>query len=707
MVEKHFKIKSQIFSELIFDEKSNKINSGDKKTQVSLYEMDLFDQRIVISLGKINNDDYIGRGIITFPVYIITKDLTKIEKIGLYEIKAKHYPELLDNEDDIKISYIHGPLLFDYFDKTYLEEFIKNNPLIEKQTERDDEDESVLNEKGDFDPKEKSVLQDLSIEEDDDEAIDDMEGAKEIKKTRKNFVRMENDSWIKTWKQNNNFGVIDEGGAGDCLFLTISAAYKSIGIDMSVKKQRELISKNINEDQYKTYFELYNSYYNEIIQNNKKIKILEHKKETIKKEHKVVVQRTKEEKDAKRRKELITEVRSIKNTFEKTKKDIKQLENELEYAKVNIEDVKWMKGIKSLKKLKEFVKTCEFWADSYAIHLLEELLYTKIIILSKPNYDKGDINNVLLCSDMTSTKIEKRGVFKPKYYIMVEHSGDHYRIITYKDKKIFRFHEIPFDIKDIIVKKCMSSEGKNIYNYIPKFSNLIGISLVDNKTTMVEEKQSDEKQSDDSSENIKKSTELFSDDVTFVFYSDSANVSPGKGKHEKIPKEMESEFKELKKMKHWRRVLSNFWITENPFELDGNTWNSVEHYYQAQKFRNFNDTDKTDDDNKEREDFYKKFTAESKSKISNDASLAKLYGGKDLAGKYRPKHIKMDKTFDQNKSEIMKKAQREKYKTDELSKKVLLLTKNAKLVHLQKNRGKKSDLIDFRNTMEIRKELSK
>ena len=44
-------------------------------------------------------------------------------------------------------------------------------------------------------------------------------------------------------------------------------------------------------------------------------------------------------------------------------------------------------------------------------------------------------------------------------------------------------------------------------------------------------------------------------------------------------------------------------------------------------------------------------------------------------------------------------------KKDELSKKVLLATKNAKLIHLQTIRGSSSKLIPFYDTMRIRKEL--
>ena len=34
---------------------------------------------------------------------------------------------------------------------------------------------------------------------------------------------------------------------------------------------------------------------------------------------------------------------------------------------------------------------------------------------------------------MVSNAIEEKGYFKPKYYIMVEHTGNHYKLIGYKD----------------------------------------------------------------------------------------------------------------------------------------------------------------------------------------------------------------------------------------------------------------------------------
>ena len=75
---------------------------------------------------------------------------------------------------------------------------------------------------------------------------------------------------------------------------------------------------------------------------------------------------------------------------------------------------------------------------------------------------------------------------------------------------------------------------------------------------------------------------LYDDDTVFQFYSRSANVAPGKGAGEKIKAGEQSKYAELASIPNWRHRLSNFFIES--FELDGHTWSSVEHYYQASKF---------------------------------------------------------------------------------------------------------------------------
>ena len=185
---------------------------------------------------------------------------------------------------------------------------------------------------------------------------------------------------------------------------------------------------------------------------------------------------------------------------------------------------------------------------------------------------------------------------------------------------------------------------------------------------------------------------LFNPDIVFQFYSKSRDPEPGKGSGETIPEDKISEYKELSKIKDWRKMLSNFY--ESEFKLDDKRWLSVEHYYQGSKFK------------KENPEFYNKFSLDSESDISKDPNLAKSAGGKSgkSRGKLlRPENIKIDKDFFKNgrSSKEMKNSQKEKYSQNDKLKEMLLLTKDAKLTHF--SRG--SPPIVFTETMELRKEF--
>jgi predicted NAD-dependent protein-ADP-ribosyltransferase YbiA (DUF1768 family) len=116
------------------------------------------------------------------------------------------------------------------------------------------------------------------------------------------------------------------------------------------------------------------------------------------------------------------------------------------------------------------------------------------------------------------------------------------------------------------------------------------------------------------------------------YFSKSSDKPPGKGVNEYV--ENVNKYKELSKVKNWRKMLSNFYIS--PFKLDGEIFGSVEHYYQGNKFF-FNN-----------KNFYKKFTWNSNSIFSRDSNIAKSVGG--TSGKYkgkliRPSNVKIDPNF--------------------------------------------------------------
>ena len=104
-------------------------------------------------------------------------------------------------------------------------------------------------------------------------------------------------------------------------------------------------------------------------------------------------------------------------------------------------EFKFMKSVKNAEELMKMIQTQEYWADAWAISTMERILNIKFIILSS-EYSKEDTDNVLQCGMNTDSYLESKGIFTPEFYILLEYTGDHYRVITYKNKSIFEYEEI-------------------------------------------------------------------------------------------------------------------------------------------------------------------------------------------------------------------------------------------------------------------------
>jgi ribA/ribD-fused uncharacterized protein len=153
------------------------------------------------------------------------------------------------------------------------------------------------------------------------------------------------------------------------------------------------------------------------------------------------------------------------------------------------------------------------------------------------------------------------------------------------------------------------------------------------------------------------------------YYSKSKNVNVGKGVNEYLNKNNENKYKELNKIKDFRKKLSNFY--EAPFIASNQKWNTIEHYYQGNKFR-------------KNEKFMLEFTFNSKSKWNKDPNLAKSAGGKSGKSKgkvLRPSYILMDKDFEKNKHKIMIIAMFAKFVQNKELLDLLMKTENLELWH--------------------------
>lgn len=689
------------------------VDPEDIDYDAQLYEIEIFPETdIMIALGKVKYT-FVDKNVLYIPVYLVKEDEI-VAQIGLYEFPAAIYPSLLDEDNDFDISLLENPvpLLYKFANQSFFKKELSikiKTPDSVKDSEATkatttlptsaDTDDNTLQGEGVSEaktseakiniddaealsndsrvPNKYTILQEIFEEDDDETPVISTGEIDEEKQMESNYTASNSDNWMQTFMKNKNYGIIDNEGGGDCLFATIRDAYTGANKSVSVKRLRQLVSDNATEETFQNFKEQYDMF-SMMTQN------LAQDMKKVQKQVKDLKAEFSKTSDRAKKAEFVKKSKPLVELFKQTKQE-KQMASEL------LKEFRWMRGIDSLEKFKKKIRTCKFWAETWAINVLEQALNVKLIIFSSENYQYGDFDNVLQCGDMVDENIEKKNEFKPKYYIMVEHTGNHYKLITYKNKKILRFDDIPNKVKKLIVEKCMEKTS-GIYNYIPKFKKVKMLPIMRDDAAPEDIGMKQEEPIDEGS--AMKNKPSYDESTVFQFYSKSSDKPlPGKGAGEKIETRNMDKFKELSKIKGWRKVLSNFYMA--PFTLDGFTWNSVEHYYHANKFK------------KGHPEFYKLFTVESNSDISKDPAFAKSAGGKTGRSSKmkwkRPANVKMDDDFfSSGRNETtMEAGQAAKYSQNELPKRVLLATKDAKLQHHVRG----SPPIVFFDTMRIRERL--
>jgi len=664
-----------------------KVYPEDLSKESSLFQIELPDMNInvIIAIGSAKNT-FANKNITFFPIYLV-KHNNKVIQIGVYEIPSTNVMDYMDEEGDINIEQFNEPLFYTFATNEYINK-LRLIPEDEELEKRKKEKGKDLKESKDIkegkdlkkkDLKESKVTEILIPQIRRDIFVPRLsaniaaslkpEGAKDAADFRLKYHEGDKDVWIQKFMKNKNYGLLDNEGRGDCLFATIRDAFQSIGQDTTVGKLRDKISREIKQSNFDTYKMRYDMYATELA--NTKAQSIKYKTEYDNYKAKLVS-------TIDHNQRLL-----INAAATDTHKKYIRLKAEHDFAKVNISDVLFMKDVKGLEDLKRYVRTCHFWGDDWTINTLERILNIKFIIMSSSIYDKGrgDLNNVLQCGADIDTIIESRGEFDPEVYIIIDHTGDHYKLITYKHKLIFSFNEIPYDVKRMIVDKCMERNA-GIFSLIPDFENF---------KAQVNGSKAEKPRFDELGE--AKIMNLYDDNIVFVLHPQASNKHvPGKGAGEKVPASLEPQFAQLDNITDWRRKLDAFWV--QPFTLDNHRWSSVEHYYQASKFQ------------KRNPDFYLSFSLDSGTELSKDPNMAKGAGSE--SGKYkdeliRPKTVTVDPDFFLKRAaKALNAGNTAKFKEHPELSVALVETKNAKLILYR--RGKEPEVLDdlmiLRNKLE-------
>jgi len=694
-----------------------KIDIHDINKEAELYQIVAKDVDIIIAIGNAKNTYSEKYGITYFPIYLV-KENDRVMQIGIYEVLTKDLPKYMtevggSGVKTIDVEKLGEPLVYVFITKSILE---KNRKVpettlydyaVEMAEENEEKMEKELARKKELkkEQKKQNLEEGEEYDSDLDSDLDEDEremrkfkrqqrereeremrtGIIEIPEIRKHlfksirnaliiaplqeetkqealamkegFTSGKGREWIQEYMKNTNYTILDNDGEGDCFFFVIRDAFEQIGQQTSVKDLREALAHDESELVFMNYKDIYTNAETAYRQEKKQIDQLQTEYEKYKKMISATLNKAEQ-------KTLTASARKIKEQHDK-------IFLESKFSKKTLMDTRFMKGVDTLAQFKDKIMTSQYWADENAIAKLERLLNVKFILMSNEAYKAGDFANILNCGEVDE-RTQAEGVFRPEYYIICDYSGSHYQLIKYKKKGIFKFSEIPYDIKKLIVHKCMERNSGG-FSLIPEFKEFK--EKMEGNSTLIQAAASAVFQ--ELSEARVRG--LYDDNIVFVYYNASSSVKPpGKGAGEKIPSGPDSvkEFATLAAVPEWRRKLDNTW--PSTFQIDDHRWQTVDHYMAAVQFK-----DKFPE-------FYLSFSLESGTPLSKDLDLVKC--ALSSSGKckktdslIRPKEVIVEPLSEEREKVELQRALLAKFEQNAELKNMLLQTKNATLKHYKKS----------------------
>ena len=672
------------------------IDTEDAGHTSSIYEIELFGRLIAIVLGK-PKYTYSQHDVVYYPVYVISNNKIK-SQIGVYELESNNVLNSLDSDGDLEIYKLGEPLLYKFVNKNYInksnsdpniyyndynanfKKSIENEINKRPQTDNEKNVEEVIEEPDEVDVLKLKVSKNHVSKEKEkienalekgvfiiDKKFEKPATLIETENEKTDFYKNAKNTWIENFMRNNSYKITEVESNGDCFFAVIREAFKTIGYTTTVNKLRALVAHEANDEIYREHRTLF-------FQLETERKLIEDEIKLIKKTNLEYQKRMKKINDLNESQKLEAEVNKLKEDYKKKKKELAESIENIELY------VGFIKNIDSFEKYQQYIQTSSFWADAWAISVIEKALNIKMMIFNEKSFKENSLDSVFNCG-IINNDIENTGTFNPDFYIMTTYSGDHYRLITYKNRSIFTFSEIPFNVKNLVINKCLE-RNSGVYYLIQEFRNYKSKLGLDANEGKPENEIEEDIQSNHS--------DLYDLEVEFSFYENAQlDTDPGKGLRETIPKNKIVDYIHLSKIPEWRRKLSDKWVGA-PMTIDNHKWTSVTHYMAASRFK------------KGYPDFYLQFALDSgETELAKDPKLA-LKVVEDKPKKYFPKGVKQDVDFELGREEDERiTALRAKFFQNEDLKQMLQLTHRAKLSMFRRGQSEITDI----SLMRIRKEI--
>lgn len=397
--------KSNIDPEVVYDTVFT-VNPEDANINTELYEIILNELPLIIAIGQPVYDfkDY---GIVYMPIYVMKTNKLFVQ-IGLYELLISD----TDPAQSVRDTFLKTPHLI--------------NPLIYPGITR-------------------AVLSAISITR--ESLITDNPQTPNM-----NDPITPRPSWVSEYMSDTGYDIIDNEGGGHCLFAVLRDGLASVGRNISVDEMRHILSETITDDHFQNHKSLYDAHSTEIRDLETQRGKIFNSLKTLKAD---AAKLPKEQ-----RKDILKQ-------FAQEKELLSKIKSELAIAtEAHKNEFGYMNGVTSINDMKRVVQTPVYWADAWAISMLEKELNVKLILLSSVAYKAGQIHNVITCGvSIDATQ------FTPDYYIITDYSGNHYELITYNGKRAFTFTELPPVLVQNIARDCLKGET-GAYNIISDFNSL-------------------------------------------------------------------------------------------------------------------------------------------------------------------------------------------------------------------------------------------